>query len=104
MKSVLGIRDVYPRSQMRIFHPGSRVKKIPDPHQRLQVFLTSKSQIVSKLSEISSGMFIPDPGSGFDFLPVPDPGARKAPDPGSGSATLHEINRVTSRTISKCHY
>jgi hypothetical protein len=30
-----------------------------------------------------SGMFIPDPGSGF-FL-IPDPGVQKAPDPGSGS-------------------
>jgi hypothetical protein len=29
-------------------------------------------------------MFIPD----LDFLPIPDPVAKKAPDPGSGSATL----------------
>ncbi len=26
-------------------------------------------------------MFIPD----LDFLPIPDPGVRKAPDPGSGN-------------------
>jgi hypothetical protein len=38
-------------------------------------------------------MFIPDPGSGFDFLPIPDQEDIKAPDPGSGSATLHEINK-----------
>ncbi len=39
-------------------------------------------------------MFIPDPD--LDFLPIPDPdldftpepGVKKAPDPGSGSATL----------------
>jgi hypothetical protein len=46
-------------------------------------------------------MFIPDPNfsipdlgskrfldSDLDFLPIPDPGVKKAPDPGSGSATL----------------
>ncbi len=40
--------------------------------------------MVSKLSEIWSGFFIPDP----DFLHIPDPGVKKAPDPGSGSSTL----------------
>jgi hypothetical protein len=29
-------------------------------------------------------MFIPD----LDLLPIPDPEVKKAPDPGSGSATL----------------
>jgi hypothetical protein len=70
------------------FHPGSRIKKIPNPdphpHQRIYVFLTQT--IVSKLSEI-------DPGctSRFRiliFLPIPDPGCRrqkKAPDPGSAT-------------------
>jgi hypothetical protein len=38
-------------------------------------------------------MFIPDPGSraldpDLDFLPIPDPVVKKAPDPGTGSATL----------------
>ncbi len=40
--------------------------------------------MVSKLSEILCGLFIPDPDP--DFLPIPDPGVKKAPDPGSGSA------------------
>jgi hypothetical protein len=31
--SVLRIRDVYPGSEY--IHPGSMVKKIPDPHQRI---------------------------------------------------------------------
>ncbi len=31
-------------------------------------------------------MFIPD--TDLDFLPIPDPGVKKAPDPGSGSPTL----------------
>ncbi len=29
-----------------------------------------------------------DPGSGKNLFPFPDPGVKKAPDPGSGSATL----------------
>ncbi len=48
------------------FHPGSRIQGHNDPGSRIQIrikeFLTEK--IVSKLSEIWSGMFIPDPGSG----------------------------------------
>jgi hypothetical protein len=47
------------------FHHGSRVKKIPDPHPR------------TKLSEIWSGI------TDLDFLPIPDPGVKKAPNPGS---------------------
>ncbi len=60
----------------------SRVKKIPDPQQRIYVFLAQKS--VSKLSEIWSGI--------LTFYPsrVPDPGVKKAPDLESGSATLAE--------------
>jgi hypothetical protein len=42
-------------------------------------------------------MFIADPGSAF--FPLPDPGVKKAPDPGSGSAKLpptkdHALNEV----------
>jgi hypothetical protein len=40
--------------------------------------------MVSKLSAIFFGLFIPDP----DFLPNPDPGVKKAPDPGSASLPL----------------
>jgi hypothetical protein len=29
------------------------------------------------------GCFIPDPGSGSDHCSIPDPGGKKAPDPGS---------------------
>ncbi len=61
------------------FHPGSRT--------RIKEFkYFSPQNIVSKLSEIWSRLFIPDPDP--DFLPISDPGATKAPDPGSGSATL----------------
>ncbi len=40
----------------------------------------------SKLSEIWFGLFIPDPDP--DFLPIRLLGVKRAPDPGSGSATL----------------
>ncbi len=36
---------------------------------------------------------IPDPGSGF--FSIPDPGLKKAPDPGSGSATM--LFRISKR-------
>jgi hypothetical protein len=79
--SGLRIRDVYPGSRSDFFL--SRVKKIPDPdpHERTEVLLIQK--IVSEVSEILSGMFIPGP----------DPGVKKALDPGSGSATLFYITR-----------
>jgi hypothetical protein len=48
------------------FHPGSRVKQIPG--SRIRIILRIKKfnpKIVSKLEEIWSGMFIPDPRFGF---------------------------------------
>jgi hypothetical protein len=44
-------------------------------------------EIVKKFLKIWSW----DPGSGTPWIrkkPIPDPGVKKAPDPGSGSATL----------------
>ncbi len=93
-------------SQIRIFFipdPGLRVKKIPDPgsesaSKNLSIF---NPKIVSKLSEKWSGMFIPDadPVSGSWFFThpgyrIPDPGFKKTPDPGSGSATLRLIVNI----------
>ncbi len=74
----------HPRSRIRIFpirDPGSATKNLS--------ILTQKT--VSKLSEISSGLLIPDPDF---FYPsrIPDPGHKRAPDPGSGSATLADRN------------
>jgi len=39
---------------------------------------------------VGSGIRIrdPDPGSGKNLFRIPDPGVQKAPDSGSGSATL----------------
>ncbi len=101
-KAVLRIWNVYPGSEFfSIPGPRSRIQgqndsgsririPDPDPHQRIQ-------KNVSKISEIWSGMFIPDPylrsGSWF-FYPsgILDTGVKKAPDPGSGSATLTKRN------------
>jgi hypothetical protein len=41
-------------------------------------------KIVKKLSRI----WVRDPGSGKNLFRIPDPWVKKAPDPGSGSATL----------------
>jgi len=57
-------------------------KKIWANFQRIIELFTEK--IVSKLSEI----WVWDPGSGKNLFRIPDPGVKKAPDPGSGSATL----------------
>jgi hypothetical protein len=45
------------------------------------------SKIVTKISKIK----VWDPGSGKNLFRIPDPGVKKAPDPGSGSATLPVI-------------
>jgi hypothetical protein len=65
------------------FHPGSW---IPDPHKRLKYFnpkkrfLSSRKYDLNCLSRIRVLTFYPSR--------IPDPGVQKAPDPGSGSATL----------------
>jgi hypothetical protein len=51
--------------------------------QRIIEFFTQK--IVTKLSKYGFG--IRDPRSGKKPFRIPDPGVKKAPDPGSGSAT-----------------
>ncbi len=50
--------------------------------QRIIELFTQK--IVTKLSKI----WIWNPGSGKTLFRIPAPGVKKAPDPGSGSATL----------------
>jgi hypothetical protein len=87
-------------SGMFIPDPGSdffpsrildRTDSIPDPGSasknlsiltRKQWFLSSRKYDPGCSSRIS------DPDA--DFLPIPDPEVKKAPDPGSGSATLLE--------------
>ncbi len=62
-----------------ILDSRSRAKKIPDPESgsAWKKFKYFNPKIVSKLSEIWSGLFIPDPDPDF----IPDPRVKKAPDP-----------------------
>ncbi len=63
------------------FHPGSRI--------RIKEFKYCNPKIVFLSSrKYDPGGFV-HPGSGSRFfLPIPDPGVQKAPDPGYGTATL----------------
>jgi hypothetical protein len=71
------IWDVHPGSGSRFFtHPGSRI--------RISIFYPSR---------------IPD--QDLDFLPIPDPGVKKALDPGSRTATL--IFKVLNRVLQDLH-
>ncbi len=47
-------------------------------------------KIVNKLSKI----WVRDPGYGKNLFRIPDPGVKKEPDPGSGSATLPLRNLI----------
>jgi hypothetical protein len=78
-------------------------KKIWANFQRNKELFTKK--IVKKLLKIwswdpESG--IRDPGSGKNLFRIPDPGVKKAPDPGSGSATLvYRIGLSTNFQLRK---
>ena len=60
----------------------TRIFSIPDPwSKRLQIpiFLTQKLFLSSRKYDPGCSSRIPDPDP--DFLPIPDPGVKKAPDP-----------------------
>jgi hypothetical protein len=40
------------------------------------------------VTKFSKKIWVWGPGSGKNLFRIPDPGVKKAPDPGSGSATL----------------
>jgi hypothetical protein len=106
--SGIRIRDVNPGSRIRLFsipipdlnclHPGSRIRtvSIPDPgssSKNLSILTQKKAKkwfLSSKKYDPGCSSRIPDPDA--DFLPsqIPDPGVKKAPNPGSGSATLRK--------------
>jgi hypothetical protein len=68
-------------------------KKIWANFQRIIELFTKK--IVKKLLKIWSwdpGSEIRDPEKTYSRYRIPDPGVKKVPDPGSGSATLPFIN------------
>ncbi len=78
-------------------------KKIWANFQRIIELFTQK--IVNKLSKIwvwDPGSGIRDPGSGKNLFRIPDPGVKKAPDPGSGSATL--IIFIPDRKITATYF
>jgi hypothetical protein len=85
------------------FHPGSELSPSRIRIKKFKYFIPPKKpkKMVSKLWKVWSGMFIPDPDA--DVLPIPDPGVKKAPDSGSGSATLvpgtsvEEVNGVQGK-------
>jgi hypothetical protein len=60
-------------------------KKMWADFRRIIELFTQK--IVTKLSKI----WVWDPGSGKNLFRIPDPGVKKAQDPGSGSATLIKV-------------
>jgi hypothetical protein len=68
-------------------------KKIWANFQRIIELFTQK--IANKLSKL----WIWDPGSEIGKKPIPDLGVKKAPDPGSGSATLITIVQRISLSI-----
>jgi hypothetical protein len=81
---VLRIRDVYPGSRIQLFsipdpnclHPGSASKNFSVLTQK-KWFLSSRKYDPGCLS------WVPDPDADFYPSRIPDPGVKKAPDPGS---------------------
>jgi hypothetical protein len=64
-------------------------------------------KIVIKLSKIwvwDPGSEVRDLGSGKNPFWIPDPGVKKAPDPGSGSATLVHCTSRIQTFIQKLHF
>jgi hypothetical protein len=68
-------------------------KKIWANFLRIKVLFTQK--IVTRLSKI----WVWDLGSGKKLFGIPDPGVKKAPDPGSGSATLLILKMFTETLL-----
>jgi hypothetical protein len=56
-----------------------------------RTFYQKNCQKALKNMVLGSGIL--DPGSGKNLFRIPDPGIKKAPYPGSGSATLGAANR-----------
>ncbi len=61
-------------------------KKLGQFSKNYRTFYQKNGQ--KALKNMVLGFGIRDPGSGKNLFRIPDPGVKKAPDPGSGSATL----------------
>jgi hypothetical protein len=89
-----------PDFSIRVPDPGSWVKKTLDPgsatmnyqYHSTEVFLAQKLLISSRKYDRGCLSQIPYLGSQIRIFSIPDPGAKKAQDP--GSATLHLFSSV----------
>jgi hypothetical protein len=83
-----------------LFHPGSRIRikefKYFNPKKPKKWFISSRKY------DPGCSYRIPDPDA--DFLPIPDPGVKKALDPGSGSATLIDMWRPEIVAWQSCSW
>jgi hypothetical protein len=75
-----------PDPNPNFFHPGSRIRI-------KELFLSSRKYDPGCSSRIRILIFYPSP--------IPDPGFKKAPDPGSGSATLVDEGSIK---LLHCHF
>ncbi len=74
-------------------------KKIWANFQRIIVFFYQKN-CQKALQNMVLGSGIRDPGSGKNPFRIPDPGVKKAPDPGSGSATPAFCKEISSKNFA----
>jgi len=88
---VCRIRDVYPGSRIRLFSipdPGSELLPSRIRIKEFNYFNLRKWFLSSRKYDLGYSSRIRIPDSGTWLFTIPDPGVKKAPDPGSGSATL----------------
>jgi hypothetical protein len=69
-------------------------------HRIIELF--TKKICQKALQNMVLGSGIRDPGSGKNPFRIPDPGVKKAPDPGSGSATL--VCSESTGSVENRHY
>jgi hypothetical protein len=87
---VFQIRDVHPESESKIFHSGSRI----------WIRAVSDTDLAIYPANIKAGYLI----SGNVGYRILDPGGKKAPDPGSGSATLNLLHQDAISAPQKVQY
>jgi hypothetical protein len=85
-------------SDPNFFHPGSGVKKISGKD-----FKYTNPKNCSKLSEIWSEMFIPDPDLDFTLLEsrIPDPGVKRQPNIKVYHEEFLNLNLVVEQFLKK---